>query len=215
VAVAARRSERLEEAFGATSAVQVPADATDVAEVAAMVATANEALGGFDLVLYAAGGGTLAPLVSTDPESWAHDHQVNVIGANLVCAAALEHLAPDGVTAFVSSRGPLDNHWGLASYASSKAALDTAVEGWRVEHPDRRFLRIVMGNTMPTEFAADFAPDIAGVAVARWLAQGIPLDVMEVGDVAELLVELFGIILAHPGIDIPDVRLDARRPAWS
>ena len=60
MAVAARRSERLEEAFGATSAVQVPADATDVAEVAAMVATANEALGGFDLVLYAAGGGTLA-----------------------------------------------------------------------------------------------------------------------------------------------------------
>lgn len=213
VAAAARRGDRLQEEFGATTVLTISADATNAAEAADMVAQAASGLGGFDLVVYAAGAGTLAPLLDGDPELWARDHRVNVIGANLVCAAALEHLSPGGVMAFVSSRGSLDHHWGLASYASSKAALDSAIEGWRVEHPDRRFLRLVMGNVMSTEFANNFDPEIAGAAFPNWIAQGIPLDVMEAAAVGHQLADLMAVLLAHPTVDVPELRLDARRSA--
>ena len=153
----------------------------------------------------------LAVLEKMDVDAWRHDHAVNVLGPMLVAGAALEHLGPDGIVGIVSSEAAVDIRYGLASYASSKAALDQAIAGWRVERPERRFIRISMGSTMPTEFASGFDPALLGVALERWMARGLsPMDLMETDDVGRQMAELFAVFLAHPRIDVREIRLSPR-----
>ncbi len=211
VAVAARRRDRLDALIDAEGAgVAVAGDVTDPASARSLVDTAAGALGGLDLVLYAAGAGALQRLEDTDPELWRELFAVNVVGANLICAAALRHLDTDGVVAFVSSRTVGDVNWGLVPYAATKAALDTCIRGWRVEHGDRRFVRVVMGNTQPTEFADRLDPDLLGPAIEAWGRQGIPGGMMHVDEVADALVDALGVVCDHPAVDSSELRFDAR-----
>lgn len=211
VAVSARRADPLDELVAAGGAhhafvgdAAVPDDARRVADGAAAV------MGGLDLVLYAAGYGVLQPLVDTDPEVWTDVYRVNVVGANVSTAAALPHLGRDGVVAYLSSRTAEDCNALFGSYAASKAALDQCIRVWRVEHPDRRFVRIVMGNCQPTEFANQMNPDLLGDALEAWARQAIPGGMMHVDDVGLAMARALGVILAHPHIDSSELKLDAR-----
>ena len=210
VAVSGRRAHRLAEFHQEFGGVAVPGDATVKSDADRIVVEAAEALGGLDAVLYAAGRGTLAPLEGLEAADWADDYAVNVIGANLICAAALPLLNEHGVMAFVSSRGPLDVHWGLASYTSSKAALDNTIRAWRVEHPERRFLRVVMGNTVPTDFPESWDMDLVLAATDKWVRQGIDLSSMHVAELGEQLAGALSLVLSQHAVDVPDIRFDAR-----
>jgi NAD(P)-dependent dehydrogenase (short-subunit alcohol dehydrogenase family) len=216
VCVSARRQDKLvelcQEAGGGhpiAGDMRVPEDCGRVVNEAA------ERLGGIDLVLYTAGSGTLAPIAVADPEAWRHEYEVNVIGPTLVCAAALPVLAPDGLISFMSSEAASETRWGLSSYSASKSALDTAIRFWRHEHPDRRFQRVVMGATMPTEFGVGFGAELLDTAIDHWMASGVAMTVMETDDVGRQLAEVLGVILSHPGIDVPDLYLDPRGQAWA
>jgi len=211
VAVSARRRKPLDDLVAAGGAhhvlvgdAAVPADARRVADEAAT------ALGGLDLVMYAAGYGVLQALVDTDPEVWTDVYRVNVVGANLSTAAALPHLGRDGVVAYLSSRTTDDCNALFTSYSASKAALDQCIRAWRVEHPDRRFVRIVMGNCQPTEFSNHMGLDLLGDALTAWGRQAIPGGMMHVDDVGLSMARSLGVILAHPDIDASELRLDAR-----
>ena len=171
---------------------------------------AATALGGLDLMVYVAGFGVLQPLVETDPDTWTDVFRVNVVGANLAAAAALDHLGPDGIAAFVSSRTVDDANPMFATYSATKAALDQCIRVWRHEHPDRRFVRIVMGNTAPTEFADHMRPERLGEALEAWQGLGIPGGMMDVDDVGRALAEALAVALDHPGIDSSEIRFDAR-----
>ena len=171
-------------------------------------------MGGLDLLVYAAGAGTLALLADADPAAWQRDYAVNVIGPTLVCGAALPVLAPGGLVSFISSEAATETRWGLSSYAASKAALDATIRSWRVEHPERRFQRIVMGATVGTDFGIDFDMDLITTGLDRWASSGVSLTMMEADDVGRQLAEIFGVLLAHPGIDVPDLCLDPRGEAW-
>ena len=106
VTISARRQDKLNVLiadWGAGNAIA--ADATDPEAVRAMVAEAAEQMGGLDLVVYVAGFGFLQPLAETDPDGWVDVFRVNVVGANLVAGAALDHLDPDGAVAFISANG--------------------------------------------------------------------------------------------------------------
>jgi hypothetical protein len=98
----------------------------------------------------------------------------------------------------------------MSSYQASKAALDSTVGSWRSEHPDRRFLRIVMGATIGTEFGNEFDPQMLGKAFERWLADGISATVMECDDVGRQLADVLAVALAHPQVDMPDLVIDPR-----
>ena len=201
VAVSARRSDRLEELVAQMgTGYAVPGDATDP----------DDARGGLDLMVYVAGYGVLQPLVETDPDTWTDVFRVNVVGANLAAAAALDHLGPDGIAAFVSSRTVDDANPMFATYSATKAALDQCIRVWRHEHPDRRFVRIVMGNTAPTEFADHMRPERLGEALEAWQGLGIPGGMMDVDDVGRALAEALAVALDHPGIDSSEIRFDAR-----
>jgi NAD(P)-dependent dehydrogenase (short-subunit alcohol dehydrogenase family) len=211
VTVSARRADRLEALvaeMGSGQAIAgdttVPADARRVADEAAA------AMGGIDLLVYLAGYGVLQPLRETDPDTWVDVFRVNVVGANLAIGASLDHLGRDGLAAVVSSRTVLDANAMFASYSSTKAALDQCIRTWRVEHPDRRFLRIVMGNAWPTEFAEHMGAELLGDALAAWERQAVPGGMMHVDDVGTSLASLLGVVLNHPEIDHSELQLDAR-----
>ena len=211
VAVSARRSDRLEELVAQMgTGYAVPGDATDPDDARRVADAAATALGGLDLMVYVAGYGVLQPLVETDPDTWTDVFRVNVVGANLAAAAALEHLGPDGIAAFVSSRTVDDANPMFATYSATKAALDQCIRVWRYEHPDRRFVRVVMGNTAPTEFADHMRPERLGEALEAWQRRAIPGGMMDVDDVGRALAETFAVALDHPEIDKSEIKFDAR-----
>lgn len=211
VTVSARRLDRLEELVAEMGAGHaVAGDATSAADARAVADRAAELMGGIDLMVYVAGFGVLQRLQHTDPDTWQRVFAVNVIGANLAAAAALDHVGRDGVIAFMSSRTTIDANAYFASYSATKAALDQCIRTWRIEHPDRRFVRIVMGNAQPTEFANQMGFDLLGPALEAWGQQRIPGGLMHTDDVAMLVTKKLALALDHPEIDSSEMQLDAR-----
>jgi hypothetical protein len=80
-----------------------------------------------------------------------------------------------------------------------------------VEHPDRRFIRIVMGNCQPTDFPNQMGFDLMGEALEMWETQRIPGGMMHVDDVGEGLAKALSVSLDHPDIDQSELKFDARR----
>lgn len=214
VVASARRADRLDELVaGHEHGHGIAADATDPAAVRTLFDQAVAELGGVDLVVYVAGVGILQRLAETDPEAWHQAFAVNVIGANLVAATALDHLDADGAVAFISSRTIEDVNAYFSMYASTKAAMDQCIKHWRVEHPDRRFIRVTMGNVFPTEFSNHMG-DLLGEALGRWGEQGIKTieETMETEAVGHALADAFAAVLDHPEIASSELRFDARPP---
>lgn len=211
VTVSARRQDRLNTLVAELGTGHAVAGDTTMASDARRVASeAAEAMGGLDLLVYSAGYGVLQPLTGTDPGTWADVFGVNVLGANLAAGAALEQMGRGGLVAFVSSRTVEDANSLFASYSATKAALDQCIRVWRAEHPDRRFMRVVMGNTSPTEFSDHMNVDLLGEALEAWERQAVPGGMMDVDDVGAALAEAFAVALGHPEIDFPELKLDAR-----
>ena len=211
VTVSARRSDRLQDlveemgsGFAVAGDATLPEDAKRVAQSAA------DAMGGIDLMFYVAGYGVLQPIGETNPDVWTDVYRVNVLGANLAASAALDHMDRDGICAFMSSRTVGDANALFGSYSASKAALDQCIRTWRVEHPDRRFIRVTMGNSQPTEFANQMGLDLLGDALEAWQQQAIPSAMTDADDVGLLLAQSFGVALDHPDIDSSELKLDAR-----
>lgn len=211
VAVSARRADKLDELVAEMGAGHaIAGDATSRDDAMRVAAEASAAMGGLDLMVYVAGYGVLQPLMDTDPETWQGVYAVNVIGANLAAAAAVSNMDKDGIVVFVSSRTVEDANAMFASYSASKAAQDQCLRTWRVEHPDRRFIRVVMGNTQPTEFANHMNVDLIGDALVAWDAQRVPGGMMETSDVGLAMAKALAVALDHPEINNSEIKLDAR-----
>ena len=212
VTVSALRWGRLRALVADMGAGHVAAgDAAVRADAERVAATAAEAMGGIDLMVYVAGYGPLQKIAECDVDLWADAYRVNVGGANLAAGAALPHMDTDGICAFVSSRTVEDANPFFGAYSASKAALDQCIRVWRLEHPDRRFVRIVMGNTGPTDFAEHMG-DMAllGEALEEWGRHGIPGGLMDVDDVGTAMAESLALALDHPGIHASELKFDAR-----
>ncbi len=212
VVVSARRLDKLQELVAELGRGHaIACDVVDAGACAAMVADAVAVLGGLDLVLYTAGTAVLAPLGQADADAWRSSYEVNVVGPAMVAQAAVPHLSEAGFVGFLSSEAVHEFRWGMGTYAASKAALNVAIHYWRNEHPDRRFSRIVIGATMPTDFGNNFTDvELLTEALEKWASSGVPMTAMETSDVGQHLAELMGVVLAHPEIDVPDLYLDAR-----
>ncbi len=226
VVVSARRVEQLEllaseinEAAVPTDdgnergviAYAVPGDTTIPEEAARVARTAAELMGGLDLMVYVAGYGVLQRISEVDPDTWQGVFGVNVIGANVAAGAALREMDDDGIIAFVSSRTVIDASAMFGSYSSTKAALEQSIKTWRVEYPQRRFVRIVMGNTQPSEFHEHMGLDLMTEAILRWGDQALPSGMMHTREVGSAMAESLGVMLRHRGIDSSELQFDARR----
>jgi NAD(P)-dependent dehydrogenase (short-subunit alcohol dehydrogenase family) len=177
VVAAARRADELDalHAAGSGRIATVPTDVRSDERCRQMVERAVEVMGGLDALVYAVGTSPLSSLVDTEGDAWRQVFDTNVIGAAQTCRAALPHLRTvQGRALFLSSIATDDPRPYLVPYGASKAALDTMIRGWRNEHPELCFIRLVVGPTA-TEFGSHWDPatvtELNKVRVARGLVK--------------------------------------------
>lgn len=213
IALAARRGPRLEEAVAeAGGGLALRADVRRPEDCARLVEAATAELGGLDVLFYAAGVTPLAWLAAAGAGHWREVFETNLFGAALVTRAALPHLS-GGLAVYVSSDSVGRPRQGLAAYSASKAALDEMLRGWRLEHPELRFLRLVLGPTLGTDVARDYDAAAAGDLLRRWVAHGFMTERhLQAAELGELLADVLATCLAHPDVAVEDLRLEPPGP---
>jgi NAD(P)-dependent dehydrogenase (short-subunit alcohol dehydrogenase family) len=219
VALLARRKDRLDEAVAeaGNGAIAISCDVTDEASCQSAISQAASGLGGIDSVLYASGIGPLHRIEDISAATWRASFDTNVIGASLITAAALPHLAASGgVAAYMSTvSASLTAPWpGLAAYAVTKAALERLIEAWRAEHPEVGFTRIVVGECAggqgpgQTEFNIGWDFELAGDLFPIWMERGLMSGAML--DVAELVKVVDAVTRVGASASIQSVAITPR-----
>jgi NAD(P)-dependent dehydrogenase (short-subunit alcohol dehydrogenase family) len=221
VALLARRTDLLADAAAEAGpgSLAIGCDVTDEASCRPAIEQAADGLGGIDSLVYAPGMGPLARLVDVDQATWRRTFDTNVIGAALVTAAALPHLAASrGVAAYLSSvSASMTPPWpGLGAYIVSKAALDKLVEAWRAEHPGIGFTRVVVGDCSGgegpgmTQFSAGWDPGLAAELAPVWAARAYLAGALV--EVEELVRVVDHVLRGGAGLCIPTVAVIPRPP---
>jgi NAD(P)-dependent dehydrogenase (short-subunit alcohol dehydrogenase family) len=213
IVVVARRQAQLDEVVKeAGSGTAIVADLAVGADCERIGTEAASLLGAIDLVLVAAGLAPLKEIERQTHDDWMHTLAVNVVGINVAIASLLPALAPRAIVAVLSSESVGHPHWGLASYGSSKAALEESMRYWRLEHPEFRFSTVPVGSTVPTEFGAGFDPETLGRAFEIWAASGLAqTELMNCDDVAGAILGVLAGALPYPGVGMEHLLL--RSPA--
>jgi NAD(P)-dependent dehydrogenase (short-subunit alcohol dehydrogenase family) len=195
VVFAARRAEKLADAVAAAGdrATAAVCDVRVPEQCDAVVQDAVATLGGLDVVVYATAIDPLVRLVDTDAPQWHDVFATNVVGASLVCRAALASLtASGGRMVFISASSVGRPLPGMGAYETSKAALDELVRAWRGEHPEVGFCNVAVGNTLGTEVYQSWDPVLLGELSAVWEARGYVHDngpgAMSVDDCATVVL---------------------------
>ena len=107
-------------------AMSVVADVTDFTSVKALFESAASAFGGVDLVVASAGGSVENKLIEeSDPVSWKHAIDTNLIGAYHTAKAAIPHLRNRGAGKMIFIGSGMGHRSGptRSAYAASKAGL--------------------------------------------------------------------------------------------
>lgn len=159
-------------------------------EVQALVAAAEDALGGTDVLVNNAGLGGLKPVVEMDDGEWARVLDVTLTGTMRMTRAMLPHMIARACGAIVNNASVLG--WraqkGQAHYAAAKAgvmaltrcsALEAAEHGVRIN--------AVSPSIAMHEFLARSAPEAALKALAAREAFGRAAEVWEVANVIMFL----------------------------
>jgi NAD(P)-dependent dehydrogenase (short-subunit alcohol dehydrogenase family) len=194
VAFAARRLPLLEEAVAeAGGGVAIRCDVRDTQSCTDVVDETVARLGGIDALVYATAVDPLVRISDADAQRWADTLATNVVGASLVCRAAMPHLsASSGRVVFVSASSigrpvPL-----MGVYACSKAALEELVRAWRSEHRDVSFCSARVGSTLGTGVADSWDPELSREMGGHYANGGYDLDngpgVMTVEDCAASII---------------------------
>jgi NAD(P)-dependent dehydrogenase (short-subunit alcohol dehydrogenase family) len=211
VAFHGRRRDRLDDAVKrAGSGFAIVGDVGDPEVCQSIVAEAADELGGIDLLVYAASLSRLSLARDTPADEWTRVYATNVIGPAMVVRAALPHFPAGAMSFFLSSESVGMPYHGLIPYGSSKAALEEVIRGLRLEHPELRFGCIRVGQTMPTDFARDFSPELAGELMPKWMAVGrMPAQAMDVEEVGRAIADTLAVAVTTPTVDFQDLILRA------
>lgn len=216
--LAARRRPQLDAAVAeAGGGAVVVADVRDARACARLVDEAVAASGPLDLVVLAAGTGTLVPMRDADAAQWSEVLATNVVGLTQVVRAAVPVMAEGGVVAALSSETVGRPRVGLGPYGASKAALDQSFLSWQAEHPETRFCRVTVGATTPTEFGTAFDPDLLGEHLEHWVRHGqMQQRFMPAEAVAGVLLAALAALLNNPGVNVEHLTLRSpSRPVGS
>lgn len=193
VVFAARREAMAREAAGEAGGrcAALACDVRNAASCTAVVTAAVDVMGGLDAVVYAAAVDRLVLLGDATDADWEETLRTNVVGAALVCRAALGHLrAARGRAVLISASSVGRPLPGMSVYASSKAALEEMVRGWRAEHPDVAFSTVRVGSALGTGVTdswdrgllAELAPTWDRLGYVHDNGPGAPMSVDQAAD---------------------------------
>jgi 3-oxoacyl-[acyl-carrier protein] reductase len=135
VAICGRREDVLAAAAEELGATAIQADVSREEDVARLVAEAERALGGLNVLVNNAAFAYRAPLVEIDVERFREVHATNVVGAMLVARECARRFVAQGGgnVVNVASTAAGKGYPGGSAYASSKFALGGLTECWRAE----------------------------------------------------------------------------------
>jgi len=193
VVLGARRLDRLEDTAdkiraGGGEALALSLDLTDDGSIDTFSAAAADGLGPIEVVVSNAGDVLPATALDVDPDDFARQVQVNVLGAHrLVRAlgpAMVERQRGDIV--FITSDVVRVPRTYMAAYVTSKHALEGLARAMQMELEGTGVrVGIVRPGPSTTEQGATWGPDVVGEVLADWGRWGImrhpgylrPLDV--------------------------------------
>lgn len=185
LALGARRTARLQaladelNAAGGT-ALAVPTDVTDAAQVKALVDAAVKKFGRIDVMLNNAGLMALAPMERGRVDEWDRMVDVNLKGVLYGIAAALPHMKEQksGHIINVSSVAGHKIRPGAAVYAATKHAVRALTEGLRQEvKPYNIRTTIISPGLVATELADGTSePDVSEAVHGFYAAHAIGAD---------------------------------------
>jgi NAD(P)-dependent dehydrogenase (short-subunit alcohol dehydrogenase family) len=207
VVASARRGDRLAE----LDAHPIIADVTDDADCVRLVAEAVAHLGGLDGLVYAVGASPLIPLTDATGADWHAVFATNVIGAAQIISAAAPHLLEaDGRAIALSSKAVNDPFPHLSLYSTSKVALDGLLRCIPKEFPGLRVTRVVIGNTIGTEFADAWDAEQLEASSNHWVEIGVlgTGGLMVVEQVAESILFALASTAYIPDISVIDHETD-------
>jgi NADP-dependent 3-hydroxy acid dehydrogenase YdfG len=132
-------------AAGLDGARAWPVELTDDGSVAAAVAGLG--LQRLDVLVHSAGVGLLGTIEETEPDTWRHQFEVNVVAVAGLTRLLLSALrAARGDVVLVNSGSGLTARAGWGSYAASKFALRAFADALRAEEPDLRVTSVHPGR---------------------------------------------------------------------
>jgi meso-butanediol dehydrogenase/(S,S)-butanediol dehydrogenase/diacetyl reductase len=135
VCVSGRRPEPLAQVAAEIDGVALPADTSDEADVARLVAVASERLGPLSALVCNAGASAGGTVLEQTLERWERVLATNLTGVFLVCRAALPQLVETGgAIVTVSSLSGLRAAPASAAYAASKAGLVMLTKCMALDH---------------------------------------------------------------------------------
>mgnify|MGYP005820065621 CR=1 FL=1 len=96
----------------------------------------------------------------------------------------------------------------LSLYTTSKFALDGLLRCLPREFPGLQVSRVVVGNTIGTDFSSGWDPEVLGAAVERWEADGLldDMGLLEVSQVAAAVLFALGSSAFIDEIAVMDTR---------
>ena len=217
VVVAARRADRLDDLVkeaGGGHALKI--DLCEPDDCQRLAETVSASGSGVELLLISAGTAPLGRVERISAADWNMALSTNLIGIHQAIASLLPHLSPHAVVAVVSSESATTPRSHLGAYGASKAALEHTQIQWQEEHPGLRFTTVSLGATVPTEFGHGFREDDIVEAIGAWASSGrSQANFMDVDQVCDVLIDIFGAMLAAPTVGLPRIELRSPAPAVS
>jgi NADP-dependent 3-hydroxy acid dehydrogenase YdfG len=222
VAVGARRMQKLEETgklvedAGGRALVHL-LDVSDAASVDTFYSFVEDAAGAIDVLVNNAG----VALPGLVHEMDAADHErivaTNLLGPILltrrVVGALHDRGAAAGDVVFISSDSTQHHRPAMATYASTKAGLETFAETLALEFEGTglRASVVRVGPTQPTTFADEWDPKVFDTLFPRWYRVGLQrhFHAMVPEDVARTIVH---VVTAPPHMWTPFVEIQPNPP---
>ncbi len=192
VAVAARRTDRLEELAGRLGGdvLVLGTDVTDEAQARSMVARTVDHFGRLDTLVNNAGVMLLGPIVGAPVDEWRRMVDLNLLGLLYATHAALPHLLsaagsdPRRVADVVnvSSVAGRNARPGNGVYSATKFGVGAFSESLRQEVTARHVrVSLVEPGAVATELVSHNRPEVLDELAATWA----PVEVLDAGDIAD------------------------------
>ncbi|MDQ0076120.1 SDR family oxidoreductase [Arthrobacter oryzae] len=187
----ARRADRLAALAEETGATAIPADITEDADVARLLAEVTEA-GGIDTLINVAGGARGADRIAdAKTDDWKWMFEVNVLGTMKLTRAFLPMLRAcgEGTVLNLTSTAGLSSYEGGGGYNAAKFAQHAMNDALRLEEVEHnlRVIEVAPGLVHTEEFALNRLGD---QEAAGKVYQGVekPLTADDVADVVRYAV---------------------------